>query len=224
MLRAVRSSHSSPCLLPFPRWSVQDPSFPRTSTRPGDPPPLPLPASWHLCPTLGSLRRVHSSFSGGLVSPGLGRRRMPAQPCGRYLLGPPRPSGSAPGASRGAAGSLFSCQQREEMPCQIPDREPKTKVFGPGQQRHRAPVPGSSPGAPRPGGGAARAGRGTPGPPSHPRPAAITPVPARGPSRRPARPGPAVTVPGRAPGARGASAGNSESCDGTGAVGGTRGT
>lgn len=100
---------------------------------------------------------------------------MPAQPSGRYLLRPPRPSGSALGRlrARRAAGNLFSCQQRGKMHCQNPDREPKTKVFRPGQQRHRVPVPGSSPRCPRPGGGAARddrAGQGDPGPPTQPLP------------------------------------------------------
>lgn len=97
---------------------------------------------------------------------------MPAQPSGRYLLRPPRPSGSAPGRlrARGAAGNLFSCQQRGKMRCQIPDREPKTKVFGPGQERHRVPVPPAAPhGAPGleaalP--GATEPGRGTPAPPN----------------------------------------------------------
>ncbi|CAN8191178.1 unnamed protein product [Coccothraustes coccothraustes] len=64
------------------------------------------------------------------------------------------------------------------MRCQIPDREPKTKVFDPGQQRHRVPVPPAAPhGAPGleaalP--GTMEPGRGTPAPPNHPRPAAIT--------------------------------------------------
>lgn len=54
------------------------------------------------------------------------------------------------------------------MRCQIPDREPKTKVFGPGQQRHRVPVPPAAPhGAPGleaalP--GTTEPGRGTPAP------------------------------------------------------------
>ncbi|XP_039936242.1 transcription initiation factor TFIID subunit 4-like [Hirundo rustica] len=96
------------------------------------------------------------------------------------------------------------------MHCQIPDREPKTKVFGPGQQRHRVPVPGSSPRCPRPGGGAARddrAGQGDPGPPRRPParssegtlPPQALPQPRPGPAGRGgSRTGPAVTVPGRA--------------------------
>lgn len=161
---------------------MQDHRSPQDHHSPGGPPASPLsrlPRTW--CPTLGPLRRAYTSFSDDLPSPeappGLGRRRMPAEPSGRYLLRPPRPSGPAPGSlrARGAAGSLFSCQQRGKMRCQIPDREQKTKVFGPGSSATVSPYPRQLPTVPP----AWR--RRCPGRPSRaggPRPPRATPSPA----------------------------------------------
>lgn len=90
----------------------------------------------------------------------------PVGTCSGHPVPPDRPRGRL--RARGTAGNLFSCRQRGKMRCQIPYREPKTKVFGPGQQRHHVPVPPAAPhGAPGleaalP--GTTEPGRGTPAP------------------------------------------------------------
>lgn len=194
LLRAALSSHPLLALSRFEGGRCRTTSCPRTTLSR-------LPGT--CAPRWGHAEEFHPCFSDDLPSPeaprGLGRRRMPAQRSGRYLLRPPRSSGSAPGRlrARGATGTFFSCQQKEKMRCQIPDREPKTKVFGPGQQRHRVPVPPAAPhGAPSleaalP--GTMEPSRGTPAPRATPAPQPSLAVPARGPSRRspgsaPARP------------------------------------